>query len=512
MSNTLIKLKDNRDYVLLIYPSLYKITGLPIGISMLSAVLREKGYEVQIFDTALFDVLRREDGETLRAERLSSKKIPESDILEQTNEDVCKAMLDKLGRRKPLFVGVSSEESNFGIACKLAECLKAVMPDVLVIAGGVFPSLAPEVVLDAKCFDYVCIGEGETTVVEIAQRLSKGLRINDVCGLVWKRSDDTIVTNTPSKMHDISKLPFPDFSGFGEHLFFKPMQGQLYKMINITSSRGCPYACTYCAAPSMKKFASDNKLGQYFRLMPMSRVVEQIHHQIKLYSPEFLYFSSETFLAICDEQFEIFVKEYSKIGLPFWFQTRIETINESRIKALKDVGLYWMTIGIEHGNESFRKKVLGRSYSNKSALQAAEVLAKLGVGASLNNMMGFPEETRELIFDTINLNRLMRNINPKFEFNVWMFTPFMGCELYRKCLERGIIRGVAPLANTEFELQSVLDFPMEFKESLKGLMKTFNLYVRLPESRFAEIRDAELDNEKGLAAFMRLSELVESKY
>lgn len=504
-------MNNSGNFIFLIYPSLYKITGQPIGLAMLSAVLRENGYAVEIFDTALFDVSGREDGEKLRADRLSSKKVAEFDKLEPAGADACSAMLGKLGGRKPLFIGISSEESNFGIAYKLAECLKAAMPDVLIIAGGVFPSLAPEVILKSGCFDAVCIGEGETAVVEIADRLSKGLKIDDVSGLYMKNSDGTIVWNSPSRMHNISKLPFPDFSGFGDHLFYKPMQGHLYKMINITSSRGCPYTCTYCAAPALKKFASENGLGAYFRNMPMSRVIEQIHHQIKLYSPEFLYFSSETFLAISDEQFEIFIKEYSKIRLPFWFQTRVETISEPRLRALKEVGLYWMTIGLEHGNEVFRKKVLDRTYTNESAIRAAEILAKIGIGASLNNMVGFPDETRELIFDTIKLNRMMLEINPRFEFNVWMFTPFMGCELYRKCLERGIMKEAGPLANTEFELQSVLDFPAEFKKSLKGLMKTFNLYVRLPESRFAEIRLAERDTPDGQAVFKRLSELVSDK-
>lgn len=99
--------------------------------------------------------------------------------------------------------------------------------------------------------------------------------------------------------------------------------------------------------------------------MSMDKVIEQINYQIKKYSPEFIYFSSENFLSINDDEFNQFISQYEKIKIPFWIQTRIETLTRERIAALKRVGLFWLTIGLEHGNEEFRRKVLKRHYSNE---------------------------------------------------------------------------------------------------------------------------------------------------
>ena len=77
--------------------------------------------------------------------------------------------------------------------------------------------------------------------------------------------------------------------------------------------------------------------------------------EIKKHNPEFIYFSSEMFLGVTNKDFDMFIKEYDKIKLPFWFQTRFETISKERIKKLKDVGMLWLTIGLEHGNEKFRE-------------------------------------------------------------------------------------------------------------------------------------------------------------
>jgi radical SAM superfamily enzyme YgiQ (UPF0313 family) len=500
---------QNENKVLLIYPALFKVTGLPIGITSLSAVLKKSGYQVKVFDTAFYDLSNQQDGDNIRADRLMSKRIVnEEKYWKVKTTDIKKDLIETINEYKPKIVGISILEPNYEIGLMLTRLIKQHFKDIIIIAGGVFPTLSPEIVIEESSIDIVCLGEGETPLLELCSRISHGNDYHDIAGL-WTKNKGQVHKNNPGILHDINALPDPDFSVFDEGFFYKPMQGKLYKMINIETSRGCPFSCTFCAAPKLKEFFIRNDVGNYYRNMKMERIIEQMYSQIENHSPEFIYFSSETFLAMNKKDFKMFIEEYRKIRIPFWFQTRFETLTEEHIKALKEVGMFWLTLGVEHGNEKFRKNILKRTCSNKTIFKGITALNKYDFGASLNNMMGFPFENRELIFDTIKLNKELFKMNKKLEFSVFMLVPYRGSELYNVCKQNGLISDQAYSSSGNLNNESVLNFSKEYKRELKGLIKTFNLYVRLPEKYYPQIKVAERTDEEGNAMFNHLSQLLE---
>jgi len=237
----------------------------------------------------------------------------------------------------------------------------------------------------------------------------------------------------------------------------------------------------------------------------MDKVIVQIQIAIEKYSPEFIYFSSENFLSMSDEDFAKFIMAYEKIHLPFWIQTRIETLTQERIEDLRRVGMLWLTIGLEHGNEKFRRHVLKRHYSNENFYHKMKLLKDAGIGASINNVIGFPGETRELMFDTIRMNKRLYEENPLLETNVFLFTPYRGCELFGICLEKGLIGEELTTTTSHMNDRSVLLFPDEVHTDLTGLIRTFNLYIRLPESCYDQIRIAESSTTEGDAMLKQLT-------
>ena len=96
------------------------------------------------------------------------------------------------------------------------------------------------------------------------------------------------------------------------------------------------------------------------------------------------YRCADTFLAWTDAEFQEFCKMYSKIKLPFWCQTRIETIEEDKFSMLKDIGLDRITFGLEHGNEDFRRDVVKREYSNEDAIAKMKIVKKKFFAAFLS--------------------------------------------------------------------------------------------------------------------------------
>ncbi len=495
--------------VLLIYPAPFRVTGLPIGLATLSAVLKEKGHRVKIFDTAFYVDSEKASQTTVRSERMLSKMIPsEETYLPVNNSSMEEDLIALIREYTPDVIGISVLEIMYEITLKITRLLKKEFKDIPIIVGGVFPTLAPEIVIGESSVDMICLGEGETALPELCDRIVNRKSYVDIEGL-WVKSNSKINKNVISALHDVNELPCQDFSEFDERLFYKPMQGRMYKMVNVETSRGCSFNCTYCGAPQVRSFFRENNSGSYFRMMNMDKMIEQIRFQVERHNPEFIYFTSESFLSMREKEFEDFVRAYDKIRIPFWIQTRIETISMKRLSELRKIGMHWLSIGLEHGNEEFRKNILKRKYSNKVFMERMEFLHELNMGASVNNIIGLPFETRELIFDTIKMNRALWQRNPYLEINVFLFTPYKGCELYDLCKENGLLKDMVSISTSTLSGQSVLNLPEEFAKDVEGLIRAFNLYVRLPEKYYDQIRIAERCDGEGNAMLKKLKAVAE---
>ena len=139
------------------------------------------------------------------------------------------------------------------------------------------------------------------------------------------------------------------------------------------------------------------------------------------------------------------------------------------------------------------------------------MLAKCGQGSSLNSIIGFPFETRELIYDTITLNRELFKINKRIRSNISIFTPFRGCELYDLCVSHNLLRQQAApyTSHTNITGGSLIKFDSLTDEQLNGLFRTFNLYVYLPDEYTGRIRIAESFTPEGNREFNALSKITE---
>src|SRR3989338_4640457 len=212
-------------------------------------------------------------------------------------------------------------------------------------------------------------------------------------------------------------------------------------------------------------------------------------------------FNSESFLAKSVKMLKKFAERYKEIGIPFWCQSRPETVTEDKIRILKEMNCQNMQFGIEHGNEVFRTKVLNRHYTNKQMLDAFRMVEEYKISYTVNNIIGFPDETRELVFDTININR---QINPT-TMNVYLFTPYKGTELHKYCIERGY------LDKNDMVHQLLDGVPLNMDsisyQELKRLQRTFPLYAKMPESMFDQIKIAERSDEEGNRTYDELKNI-----
>jgi radical SAM superfamily enzyme YgiQ (UPF0313 family) len=166
--------------------------------------------------------------------------------------------------------------------------------------------------------------------------------------------------------------------------------------------------------------------------------------------------------------------------------------------------MFWITMGIECGNEEFRCTHLKRSMSNSLIEKSVMILDQCGQGASLNSIIGFPHESRELMFETIMLNRELFRINPRIRANISVFTPFRGCELYDESVKAGLFLQVPYLDQTNIS-SSALRLDTLTDEQFAGICRAVPLYVYLPDEDLSSISVAESFSEEGTKTYESLN-------
>lgn len=490
--------------VLFLYPNLMLQTGFPLGICILSAVLKREGFEVDVFDTTFY---KTEDTTSDEA-RMENLQVKPFDLGEKfrylrTKEQMYKDLVGKVREYKPNLIAISILEDLYPLSVKILRTIEHFK--IPTIAGGIFPTFSPEITISEKAITMVCVGDGEEVLPEVCHKLANNEDISNVKNL-WVKKDGEIIKNKLRPLNDINLNPLPDFSIFHKDRFLKPMKGRLYKMAPVETHRGCPYMCSFCNSRSQRVLYKDETGENFSRIKDVGQVYNEIKMLIDKYGVEYIYFPANTFLAMSKDYLKEFTKMYKKFEFPFYCQTRSETINEETVKCLEEMGCHSLSIGIEHGNEDFRKKVLNRKVSNQVYINAIRLLEKTKIMVSVNNIIGFPDETREIAFDTINLNKKL-NV---YAHNAYYFTPYHGTPLREYCVKRGYISGDTQTVN--ITKGTVLNMPQFPPDEIKGLIRTFTLYVKFPEDRYDEIRIAERFDDEGNAMFRKLQQEFWQKY
>lgn len=476
----------------------------PISIGVFTALLKQHGFEVDLFDTTLYSDPDEIGSDDAKEESLMVRPFDYGErgvTLKEGKVEV--DIVKKVKEYQPDLIALSVLECIYPTAVTMLRALEDI--SVPIIVGGVFATFAPENVLSNKNVNMVCIGEGEDALVEVCKRLAAGNDCSDVEN-IWIKKDGQIIRNKLRRLIDINNQPIPDYSLFEAERFYRPMAGKVYKTIPIETNRGCPYSCTFCNSPSVSKLYRENTSEVFFRKKNMNTIQKELQYLIKKWDAEYVYFTSDTFLSVTDAEFEKFIDIYSEFKIPFWMQSRVEAITEYRIKKLKEVGCHRMSIGLEHGNNEFRKKVLKKRFDNEQFVRASNIIADAGIPLTVNNIIGFPDETRELVFDTIGLNR-------KIIFdttNSLPFAPFHGTPLHDLCVKRGYISedfNPGPL-----NVDVSLDMPQLSREEIKGLKRTFALYARMPKKYWSKIKKAEKFDEEGNRLYAELKKIYQETY
>ena len=509
--------------ILLVYPN-DRMDGLiSVGISVLSAHLKAANHQVQLYDTTYYDTgkktgdfYREQMGQVIPI-NLSKFGVKRKKIsLNNLQKDFRK----KVQEYNPGLIGFSVLEITYDQGLELAKAIKDL--NIPVIFGGIYPTFAPRIVLKENCIDMICEGEGEEMFVELANNLDEGKDITKILNLTIKKDGKIFRSGKEVTLNDLptgdniygeltglrrpqthmgkTLLP-PDYSMYEDRRFLKKMGGKVVRTVAMELSRGCPYTCTFCCVPMQQhqhrtardlyaKFKNiDNKTikqkDPYHREKPIRAFIDQVKDTIEKYRIDFIYFTDESFLSMSKDRFEEFITAYEKIKLPFFIESRVETIRPGYAKALEKINCTGIAMGVESGSLTLRKSLLSRMMPNDIIIKGFKEFEKTKIRISANNIIGFPGESREDIMLTIEINR---KINPD-SIVVNAFRPYSGTKLRKICIDKGLIPKEERAEDNR--VYGAFDNGILKGDELENIRKVFALYVTFPKNRWKEIKEAE---------------------
>ncbi|MBN2735036.1 MAG: radical SAM protein [Methanomicrobiaceae archaeon] len=386
-------------------------------------------------------------------------------IVDNTNE--YNDILSAISQFKPDLVGLTSVSSQFQFVKEITSIIKKHYPEVITVCGGVHSTIFPECILEADSLDAVFRGESEYSFVELLEKIEKKESYMDLENLCYV-NDGKLVTN-PLKplIIDLESLPFPDKTTY-------PYD----RTVNINGiapflfSRGCPFLCNYCSNHAIAKaYNITHNTSRYRSAESSIREIEdalESFPQIKV-------------IRILDDIFgmdkewsrEFCTKYKERIGLKFDCCLRVNVVNEEFIKQLKDAGCYRIQFGVESGNEFVRKTVMNRNMSNDQIILAFKLAKKYGIETNAINIIGVPEETEEMIWDTIRLNRALSPTSS----GVNIFYPYKGTKLGDYCFKEGLVNE-SLYEDFSFERRdTVLNYPEDYKKKLRKIYRNWDVLI-----------------------------------
>ena len=512
------KPRNPKDFkILIFYPNLHMSALMPQSVGIFTALLRREGYQLDLFDCTYYqDIDSLTLGKNTNEEKVENRNVHKYDNTEwhekgvKPKNGIVEDFKKKIATFQPDLILVSVLESTYYLAIDLLKSIPENQRNYKTLFGGVFATYAADKVIKNELVDYVCRGEGEGAVVEMANALCSGGRIDQIKNFTIK-GNGNIYRNSMRAPIDIDTVPIPDWDLFEQGSLYRPMQGKVYRTVGVETQRGCPYTCTFCNSPGNNVIYKDETSKIFHRKKSIKRMKEEFDFLIKKYDPELIYFISDTFLAMSNKEFDEFKEMYLEYKIPFWMNTRAETINQHRADSLEEMNMLRCDIGIEHGNADYRKNYLRRNVSDEVQIKAFEMLADHKYTPKANCIIGMPDETRDLIFDTINFTRKL----PKTmeATGAFIFAPYHGTPLRELAIKKGYIKedDIVTLGITGGD-KSMLNMPHLSSEEIGGLARTFSYYTKFPEDRWGEIKIAEQFTPEGDKMHEKLGKEFDKEY
>ncbi len=379
----------------------------PIGLAYISATLKKAGYDVNCLNINHFN----------------------GTVNEIVNNALDKTKYDIVCTGGLALYYISIE--------KIIEAVKNHPSNPKIILGGTIVTSESELMLDSLKPDFIVIGEGEITIVELLKCIKNKSDFKIVKGIGFlDKEGKKIFTKPQEQIRDLDSLPMPDFEGLGFKEYIDEESFDVFlqhfdnpRTYTILGSRGCPFQCTFCY----------HCLGAGYRIRSIGNIMEEISYAVKNYKINSLYITDDLFAAnkLRLADFCTKLKELTKDIPDFkWCCSLwVSVLDKEILTLLKESGCLYVSLGFESYSPvvlKSMKKYITPEQINKSL----ELGEETGMIINANFIFGDVAETAETAKETIDFWKKKCN----GQIPIFFIQPYPGSEIFNKCVEKGIIK------------------------------------------------------------------------
>ena len=368
-------------------PVFIRVPSLPLGLVSIASYLKHYGHEVKLIEHL----------------------VEANDIKSAIREF------------KPDIVGITA--MSFLSSMDAKELTKMIRAEgIPVVWGGQAATAMPELMLREAAPDYITLGEGEVTWLDLVNTLESGGDVSQVAGLAYMK-DSKVVFTLERPVADISLFPDIDWSFVNVEKYFSSFFN-CNKMLYLHASKGCPAQCTFC---SNRQFHQGKN-----RCRNPEQIVRDIDYLYE-HGANGIYFSDELWMPdrkLRTELCELLIER--NYNLIWGCQMRLGVLNKDDIELMYKAGCRWILFGLESGNPE-RIKTIKKNIDLCKAKETVQWCEKAGITVQASFIIGYPDETADEIKTTVEFgNSLGASL---VVMNI--LTPLPNSEIYEEAHAKG---------------------------------------------------------------------------
>lgn len=358
----------------------------PLGLMYVASALRNAGYNVRILDCTFMSDL----GEAEKIIRNTEAR----------------------------FIGIHSMITLTKNSVALAKAAKSTGKTV--IYGGPDASTAPDKYLKKGYGDYVVMGEGERTAVELLRALDRGEMPLEVKGLAFLNGEGSILTTRPRELErELDAIPLPARDLIDNERYkavWREDHG--YALTSIMTTRGCPYGCFFCSEKLV--------FGRRYTIRGADNVVAELQQVVQEYGYDRVWFADDIFPLRKERTIQI-CREILNRGLAFSWSclARADLVDEEALDSMKRAGCEIVFFGVESGSQRMLD-AMNRMMTIEQINKGVSAAKSVGLKVHAFMMVGFPGENYESLKQTIDF---LKELSPD-EFSFTVAYPLPGTELF----------------------------------------------------------------------------------
>lgn len=368
----------------------------PIGIPYVSAYMKKQGISVHCLNLCICDEPMKTLEMTIRQEQI--------DIV-ATGELVV----------------------NYHEVKEIVDCAKRVSPHIITVIGGGLVTHSPEEAMQLiPNADYGVIGEGEVTDTELVLTLESGGDPAQVAGIIYRDGGALRRTEPRAPIDDLDALPWPDYEGFNYFEVAKRFSGNGKIAAALTTSRSCPFQCTFCSTSG----------GGKYRQRSLDSVFAELNYLVERYHVKEIFLNDELF-AVNGARVHEFCQRIAPFHLRWLVFLRLgKHIQIDLLREMYDAGCKTIFYGLESANDTILKS-MKKGTTEAEMLRVLEITKEAGIHARGSFIFGDTMETLETAEYTMNWVEKHADLIKDVKLGPIQLYP--GAELYLRAVRSGRI-------------------------------------------------------------------------